>query len=145
VSTSPLVYYQVLSIFGLIKEAISKLDIQIDNGVPDKEALITFIHQHIYEPEQIRVKNIAAHFHIAGNYFSAYFKRNFDMSYREYVDNYRAKLIEKRVETGNRTLKEVADEFGFTDESHLSSFFKKKFHISLKLYRQNKNLNQDVV
>jgi len=59
------------------------------------------------------------HFHIAGNYSSAYFKRNFDMSCREYVNNYRIKLIGKRMETGNQTLKEVADEFGFTDESHL--------------------------
>lgn len=136
VATSPLVYYQVLSIFGLIKEAITKLDVRIDNGLPDKEAMISFIHQHIYEPEKIQVKNIAAHFSIASNYFSAYFKRNFAISYREYVNTYRTRLIEKRIVSGGLTLKQIADEFGFTDESHLSNYFKKRSNASPASYRR---------
>lgn len=135
VATSPLVYYQVLSVFGLIKEAIAKLDIRIDDGAPDKEALISFIHQHIYEPDRIQVKQIAAHFNIAANYFSAYFKRNFGISYREYVNSYRTKLIEKRITTGQQTLKQISAEFGFTDESHLSHFFRKRHQVSPVSFR----------
>jgi AraC-like DNA-binding protein len=135
IATSPLVYYQVLSIFGLVKEAVAKLDIRIDNGAPDKEALISFIHQHIYEPEKIQVKQIAEHFNIAANYFSAYFKRNFGISYREYVNSYRTKLIEKRITTGQLTLKQISAEFGFTDESHLSHFFRKRHQVSPTSFR----------
>ena len=142
VATSPLVYYQVLSVFGLIKEAIAKLDIRIDDGVPDKEALISFIHQHIYEPDRIQVKHIAAHFNIAANYFSAYFKRNFGISYREYVNSYRTKLIEKRITTGQQTLKQISAEFGFTDESHLSHFFRKRHQVSPVSFRNNRAVNQ---
>lgn len=50
VSSSPLMFYQILSIFGLIKEAAAKLNIRMDNGQPEKEELISYIHQHIYEP-----------------------------------------------------------------------------------------------
>ncbi|MBO9730212.1 MAG: helix-turn-helix domain-containing protein [Chitinophaga sp.] len=136
VATSPLVYYQILSVFGLVKEAVSRLDIRIDHGAPDKEALISYIHQHIYEPEKIQVKNIAAHFNIAVNYFSAWFKRNFDISYREYVNCYRTKLIEKRITCGQLTLKQISAEFGFADESHLSHFFKSRHKMTPVSFRR---------
>lgn len=124
VATSPLVYYQILSIFGLIKEAAAKLNTRIDNGQPDKEELISYIHQNIYDPSLIQVKNIAAHFNIAATYFSDYFKRNFLISYRDYIKKYRVKLIESRLDSPLITTKQIASEFGFTDESHLSHFFK---------------------
>jgi YesN/AraC family two-component response regulator len=136
VSSSPLVYYQVLSILGLINEAIVKLDQRIDNGLADKGAMISYINQHIYEPEKIQVKFIAGHFNIAGNYFGAYFKRNFDISYRDYINQYRTKLIEKRIVSGQLSLKQIAVEFGFTDESHLSNYFKNRSQARPTLYRK---------
>lgn len=136
VSTSPLIYYQILSIFGLIKEAIVKRDADLETGMPDKETLISYVHQHIYEPEQILIKNIAAHFHISDNYFSAYFKRNFACSYRDYTNRYRIRLIEQRLAAGRQTLKQIADEFGFTDESHLSNYFRKQNDVSPTQYRK---------
>lgn len=136
ISASPLVFYQVLSIFGLVKEALLKMDVHLSNHLPDKEKLLSFIHQHIYEPHKVQVKQVAAHFNIAPNYFSAYFKRNFDISYKAYINNYRTKLIERRFTQGGLTLKQVASEFGFTDESHLSKFFKKKTETTPSNYRK---------
>ncbi|WP_126972712.1 AraC family transcriptional regulator [Gynurincola endophyticus] len=146
VATSPLVYYQILSIFGLIKEAAAKLNIRIDNGQPDKEELISYIHQHIYNPSQVQIKNIASRFNIASTYFSDYFKRNFSISYKSYLNEYRTKLIEKRLETPALNMKQIADEFGFTDESHLSHFFKTMRKVSPVQYRkrilENSNKNR---
>lgn len=126
VTTSPIVFYQVLSLFGLITEALAKINGYIDNGQAVQKDLISYIHQNIYQPEAIRIKTIASYFNIAPTYFSAYFKRNFEISYREYIDNYRIALIEKRMTSGQSTIKQIAYEFGFTDESHLSHYFKKK-------------------
>lgn len=140
VDSSPLVYYQILSIFGLIREAAAKLSIRIDDGQPDKEALISYIHQHIYDPQVIRIKNIAPHFNIAVTYFSDYFKKKFGISYREYVNEYRIRLIEKRLQDSSLTMKQIAEEFGFGDESHLSHFFKGMRKMSPVHYRQNFNL-----
>jgi len=142
VATSPLVYYQVLSIFGLIKEAMAKLALRIDNGRPDKESLISFIHQHIYQPEKVQVKYISGHFNIASNYFSAYFKRNFGVSYREYINDYRTALIEKRLTAGQLSMKQIADEFGFTDESHLSNYFKNRNQTRPTSFRKRLSTNQ---
>lgn len=139
VASSPLVYYQVLSIFGLIREAAIKMSIRVDNGQPGKEELISYIHKNIYEPEHLQTKIIAGAFHIAPGYFSAYFKRNFDINYRDYVNEYRIKLIEKRLLIPTLTLKQIADEFGFTDESHLNKFFKGKNGVSPKFFIRNRS------
>lgn len=137
VASSPLIYYQILSIFGLIREAAAGLSIRIDDGEPDKEELISYIHQNIYDPSLIQVKNIAPHFNIAATYFSDYFKRKFDIKYRDYVNEYRIKLIEKRLQVSSLNMKQIADEFGFNDESHLSHFFKGKRKISPQHFRSS--------
>ncbi|WP_278352668.1 helix-turn-helix domain-containing protein [Chryseobacterium gleum] len=136
IAQSPLMFYQILSIFGLIKEAAAKLNIRIDNGEPDKEELISYIHQHIYNPGLLQIKNIAGHFSISPNYFSDYFKNKFDISYRTYVKDYRIRIIEKRLSVPSITLSQIADEFGFTDESHLNKFFKTHKGIAPKVYRK---------
>lgn len=74
----------------------------------------------------IQVRNIAREFPIAESYFGAYFKRNFGISYRDYVNELRTKLIEKRISGGNLSITQIADEFGFSDKSHLTNFFKKR-------------------
>ncbi|NMH26859.1 helix-turn-helix domain-containing protein [Flavobacterium silvaticum] len=125
VSTSPIVFYQILSIFGLIREAIGSEE-KRDTTRCDNNQLIGYIHQHIYDPHRIQVKQIASEFHIAETYFGAYFRRNFGMSYREYVNNLRTKLLEKRIAGGNLSLQQIADEFGFADNSHLSNYFRKR-------------------
>lgn len=124
ISSSPIVFFQVLSLFGLIQEASNKLDIRLEAGTPGKQDLLSYIHQYIYNPEKIRIQAIAGHFNISSNYFSSYFKRNFDISYREYLNDYKVKLIEKRIQSGQMTMKQIAYEFGFTDESHLTNYFK---------------------
>lgn len=125
VSQSPIVFYQILSIFGLIREAIGN-DAPAHKGICDNRRLIAFIHENVYDPEAVQVRNIAREFHIAESYFGAYFRRNFGISYREYVKELRTKLIEKRLSGGNVSVSQIADEFGFSDKSHLTNFFKKR-------------------
>ncbi len=135
IANSPLIFFQILSIFGLIREAADKNNLRIEDGMPNKEDLISYINQNIYRPEEIRVKTMANHFNISQNYFSNYFKRNFGMSYREYINDYRIKLLERRIRSNQNTIKQIADEFGFTDESHLTNYFKKIKNISPTNFR----------
>lgn len=136
VSHSPIVFFQILSLFGLIREASAKfLKVNIDNAALRKDDLISYIHQNIYHPEKIRIGIISEHFNISNTYFSAYFKRNFDVSYRKYITDYKLKLIEKRIQSGQMTMKQIAYEFGFTDESHLTNYFKKQNNLSPTDYK----------
>lgn len=87
--------------------------------------LLNYIHQHIYEPEQLKTARMAAHFHISPSYISEYFKRHLGESLQHYITNYRLKLIETRLHHTDMRINEIAFEFGFTDESHLTRIFKK--------------------
>lgn len=142
IASSPMIYYHILCIFGMVRETLSDMDDTTESSQPDQELLLTYIHQYIYEPGKVQVKTIAAHFNIAPNYFSAWFRRGFGMSYRDYLNSYRSQLIERRIASGELTLKQIADEFGFTDESHLSRFFRNRFNIAPGKYKAQQNARQ---
>jgi AraC-like DNA-binding protein len=135
--TAAIVFYQLLSIIEMVKKALAKHDqapgyfLQRNN-----EQLLSFIHQHIYTPELIQIKSISENFNISPAYFGAYFKRNFGISYREYLNQYRINLIERRLINSRLTLKEIASEFGLVDESHLSRYFKNQKKISPRAFKQ---------
>lgn len=126
ISTSPIIFHQILSIFGLIKESLQQQNIKITGSGIDNDQIISYIHQNIYKPKLVQIKNIATHFNISQSYFGTYFKRNFAISYREYCNKLRTQLIEKRILNKQLSMKQIAYEFGFTDESHLSNYFKKQ-------------------
>ncbi|PKB16284.1 AraC family transcriptional regulator [Flavobacterium sp. 5] len=136
ISTSPIIFYQILSIFGLIKESLQQQNIKITGSGIDNDQIISYIHQNIYKPKLIQIKTIAEHFNISQSYFGTYFKRNFSISYRDYSNKLRVKLIEKRILNKQLSMKQIAFEFGFTDESHLSNYFKKQRNIKPSAVRE---------
>ena len=68
---------------------------------------------------------MAPHFNIAPDYLGTYFKRHTGMTIRAYIHRYRDTLIRQRIAGGRMILKEIADEFGLTDVSHLSKILQK--------------------
>jgi len=130
VASSPVIFHHILSIFGIIKETMQDMSLNGKDNLQGKEQLISYIHHHIYDPNKIRIRCIASQFNISCTYFSAYFKRNFEMGYREYINQYRISLINKRLEAGHFTLKHIADEFGFNDESHFSHYYKNNLGVN---------------
>lgn len=122
---SPIVYHQIMSIFGMLKECIEVRNIDVENKTPTNAHIAAYIQENICNREHLPVTVIANHFKISPSYFSSYFKRNFSTSYREYIETLQLQLIKRRLQTGNCRLKEIANELGFTDTSHLSKFFKK--------------------
>jgi len=87
--------------------------------------IFNFIQANIYYPEKLKVENISKEFGVAENYLGPYFKKHANESLQQYILNYKLKLIENRLLHSNMRIKEIADEFGFTDKSHLSRIFKK--------------------
>ncbi|WP_104381047.1 AraC family transcriptional regulator [Sphingobacterium sp. HMA12] len=134
--TAQWLFDQLLAIFGLFKEIseIKRLPqahtLQLDSSIS------AYIHQHIFTPEYLQIKTIAQKFNIAPTYFGIYFKKNFGNSLRDYINMYRVELIEHRLKSTAYTLKQIAQELGFVDESHLSHFYKRKKGYSPKIYRQ---------
>jgi len=125
--SSPIIFCQILSVFGIINETMDKM---FQNS-----------EDNIYGKEKIKVDYISKYFNISPTYFSSYFKRRFDISFREYINQYRLVLIEKRLKSRRFSIKEIADEFGFNDESHFSHFFKNQREVSPTTYMNAKVKN----
>ncbi|HYG38495.1 MAG TPA: AraC family transcriptional regulator [Cytophagales bacterium] len=98
--------------------------------------IIHYIHQNIYNPEKLKAENIASHFNISLNYISEYFKKHTNENLQQYIINYKLSLVEVRLKHSDLRLNEIAYEFGFTDESHLTKTFKKYKGLSPNEYRK---------
>ncbi|WP_158800099.1 AraC family transcriptional regulator [Pedobacter sp. L105] len=117
------IYHQFLSLIDIVRSNIYQtLGKQPPSAHMDH--LIDYIHENIYQPELLLIKNIANRFHISESYFSNFFKKTYGQSYRDYSQNYKINLIENRLMNSNTNIKKIAKEFGFHDSSHFHQFYK---------------------
>jgi AraC-like DNA-binding protein len=98
--------------------------------------LINYIHEHIYQPESLKLPVIAKHFNISPTYISEYFKRSVGENIQQYISHYKLKMVETRLRYTTMRIGEIANEFGFTDESHLNRMFKAHKGVTPSYYRK---------
>ncbi|MEM6265458.1 MAG: AraC family transcriptional regulator [Bacteroidota bacterium] len=100
--------------------------------------LLSYINEHIAEPELLKVEHLAPTFSISPSYLSEFFRKNVKISLREYIIKTKLKLVEIRLLNSNYTLSEIADELSFTDVSHLSKTFKRYAGISIREFKKQR-------
>jgi AraC-like DNA-binding protein len=99
--------------------------------------MLLHILQHIADPEKLRIDFLAAQFNLSENYVGEYFRKLTGESLQHYITNYRIKLVQQRLANSALTVSQIAEELGFTDESHLSRQFRKHKGISPAEFRKN--------
>jgi len=99
--------------------------------------LLTYIHQNIYDPGQLKVEKIAAQLNISPTYVSEYFKTQTGENLQQYIINYKMRLIETRLQYTDMQVNEIVHELGFTDASHLNRLFKKYKGVSPSEFRKS--------
>lgn len=107
-----------------------------EEGTEITEELLEYIELHIYDPKKLTLKVIADYFHYSPNYIGVFFKEKVGSSLKSYVQQYRFNLLQQRIKHGNNTTKELALDFGFTDESHLHKFIKNQTGYSVTDYKR---------
>ncbi|QNF32190.1 AraC family transcriptional regulator [Adhaeribacter swui] len=110
---------------------------QVHTGTDDKAlTIINYIQDNIYAPEKTRAEVISQHLGISETYLGRFFKKHTGETLQKYLINYRLKLIEARLQHSDKRMHEIADELGFTDESHLNKFFRKNRGVSPSEFRK---------
>jgi len=88
--------------------------------------ILQYIQANIFNPQLIRAEHVSAHFGISVSYLGRYFKKHAGKNMQDYISSYKAKLIENRLLHSKMRVSEIAQEFGFSDESHLNKFFRRQ-------------------
>lgn len=98
--------------------------------------LLTYINEHISEPQLLKVDQLAREFLLSPTYLSEFFRKKVNMPLREYIIRAKLKQVEIRLLNSDYTLTEIADELKFTDVSHLSKTFKRYSGMSIREFRK---------
>lgn len=101
--------------------------------------ILNYIQANIYSPDKLRAESLSSHFGISEHYFSKYFKKHAHETLQQYIANLRIRLVEARLRFSDMRITEIANELGFSDESHLNKFFKSQKGISPKAFRATMN------
>ncbi|KIO77022.1 hypothetical protein TH53_11675 [Pedobacter lusitanus] len=118
-----LIWLQIMAIATILRRNLPEITSSVARSRA-MENVFAYIHEHIYTPDKLKAGVMAKHFHTTADYIGPYFKRNAGLTLREYIGNYRKVLIRKRMASGHYSLKQIASEFGLTDESHVSKLLK---------------------
>jgi YesN/AraC family two-component response regulator len=98
--------------------------------------MLVHVHQQINQPDQLRIDHLAGLFNLSANYVSEYFRKFTGESLQQYITKYKIKLVQHRLTHSTLTVSQIADELGFSDESHLGRQFRKHNGISPAEYRK---------
>lgn len=111
---------------------------EVNNKTNDSKInqILVYINDNLNNSKRLKVEHLAEVFSMSPTYVSEYFKKQVNMTLREYIIKSKLKLVEIRLINSDYTLIEIADELGFTDVSHLSRTFKKYEDVSLAEFRK---------
>jgi AraC family transcriptional regulator, L-rhamnose operon regulatory protein RhaS len=120
----------------LTRNANRQLLPQIKSNIAPVENIVAYVRQNIYNPQRLKIDHLSDKFNYAPNYLSIYFKKHTGEALKQYIVKCKIKLIEIRLLYSQASLAEIADEFSFTDESHLCKQFKKYTGLAPGAYRE---------
>ena len=132
-------------ILHLLRGVISILRLTLDDKLQDQTGaingdstrLLHYIHQYIHDPARLQTETIAANLNFTKGRLQLLFRQQMGMSIKDYINDYKCRLIENRLLFSSHTIKEISNEFGFTDLSHLNKFFRKLKGVSPRSYRKD--------
>lgn len=108
---------------------------EIDKLSPVVEMAMGYIQTH-YSRKKLTLEEIADSVYISKSYLSHLFKRECNLSPKEYLTSLKLEAAKRLLESG-RKLSEISDIVGFHDDQHLSRVFRRKLNITPSGYRNS--------
>ncbi|VEH20618.1 Transcriptional activator feaR [Chryseobacterium nakagawai] len=142
-----LTLHYVNALIVIAARNISKMRVEHVASNTDKRIMdiINHIQGNIHDPALLKVSVIAREFGLSETYLGSYFKNQCGETITHYILNYKLRLIEHRLLFSDMRINEIVTEFGFSDESHLNKFFKKKHQMSLTEFKKRKEAVKSIV
>ena len=98
-------------------------------------AVVQYIHAHLRAPGQLSAAALAQKFHRSPRYMGQFFRREVGQGLKQFVLESRVQALQQELKFSDKTVSQLADEYGFADESHLAKVFKAVVGSTPILYR----------
>lgn len=96
--------------------------------------LMNYINNHFNA--EITNQDLAKHFHMHSNSLVRKFKKNFQITPKQYLNDYRLTMAAKRLITTSLSISTIANEVGFNNIYYFSKQFKQKYKVTPTQYRE---------
>jgi AraC-like DNA-binding protein len=106
--------------------------LELENS--EKDELEQFVENHYFE--DLSLQEISAAFNMSGQYFSKYFKKHVGVQYLKYLTEVRLNHALNDVLYTNKRFLAIAMDNGFPNISAFNHYFKEKYGVSPKSYRE---------
>ncbi len=105
----------------------------ITNLTPEITKSLEYITKNY---QSVTEKDAAELCGLSPNYFSSIFKKQMNISFRDYLVNIKIAEAEKQLLTTTKSITEIAEEVGFSTTSHFISIFRRKKGITPAQFRK---------
>ena len=99
------------------------------------EEVLAYIVQHIFE-RGLNVENIASYFHFHPVYLNRIFKKQKDISIRQFIVNERMRIAAQLLKEKRYNVNEVAEKVGYSHYTNFYNMFKKTYKVSPAQYAE---------
>lgn len=115
---------------------------QLDLEKSEKDALERFVENHYFE--DLSLQEISEAFNMSGQYFSKYFKKHVGVQYLKYLTEVRLNHALNDVLYSNKRFLAIAMDNGFPNITAFNHYFKEKYGVSPKTYREEKAIQNQI-
>ncbi|WP_020604628.1 helix-turn-helix transcriptional regulator [Spirosoma spitsbergense] len=133
------------SLMSVILTLLDRLLTQQEVGIVGQQTytsvlarrIIAYISQHIGEPDRLRMDVLADKFNYSPGHLNTLFRQQAGESIPQFIIRHKLRLVATRLQHTLLTVSQIADEFGFSDVSHLNKLFKRYYNHTPTTYRQS--------
>lgn len=132
--------WQNITDFMLLQEQLKQHIFTVRESTINKQAehpairnALKYIDEHY--KEQLSQQTVADFVHLNPAYFSTLFKKSLDITFSDYLINYRLSKVKKRLLTDSDKIKNIALDEGFIDYQYFCKLFKRVVGKSPSEYR----------
>ena len=118
-----------------VSEAMESLIQRVDQQKtkPVRSAMV-YVEENYQNP--MRLEDVAAYVNLNPVYFSNIFKRETGENFTDYLTKYRMEEAKRLLRDTGNTIREIAEQTGYTDTRYFSKLFKKVVGIKPSEYRK---------
>ena len=128
----------LFDIFSKIAKINSATGAASSIDLPSFNRIFDYINRNLYSKE-LKAETVAKTFFVNPCYFSVLFKKNMNVSFKEYLNYERIKKASELLDDTDLLIKEIADAVGFSDALYFGKVFKKYRIVSPLEYRNRQS------